>query len=530
MAYRGYSKDDTMIFGIKPEDRMKPDSLAHFISKLVDEMDTTELDSCYSDKGTKSYDPKMMLKIVIFAFLNGIYTSRKIEKAVEMNLEFIWLANQNAPDFRTISHFCWTRCRDFVKQALHQIVLKAVEAGNLNPDNCFVDGTTIRANANKHSHVWRKNVVRYQEGVKDRVNEVFEQIEIDQIIEDKLYKEDTMNTHASKSAIDAHNLNTQEIKKELEAKEELLKSCLAKLKAKPVVDKQVQKELMKEIRAIGKALKEDVPKLEKYDKQIETMGENRNSYSKTDPDASFLMHKDQQLLPGYMVSISTSDQMITGINMYNSSREGRELPNLLKKYFYAYGSFPKTVIADAAYGTGFNLDFVNQAGIEPFLKAQDYKIGYKESAYPDLTYYPEQDIYKCIEGKVFVLAAKIIEKENGPEREVRRYTCHDCKDCPKIAKCIRNKNKSFRTITVDPYLSPLRKTNYENITSEHGKKLLIRRSIEPEQVFGQCKWNMKFTRFTVRSLPKCEAQFTLFAIAHNIGKMYRRSENIAKSA
>ena len=529
MRFRGYEKDQSVLFGVTPDSMIPEKHLVRFISQTIDELDHTRLYNAYSDEGCPAYDPVMMLKIVVYSYMNGIYTCRKIAKAVRENINLIWLANFNTPDFRTINTFCWTRCKDLLVDYFCQVVIKAEELGYLDYDNCFVDGSTFRANAGKTSYIWKKNSLRYQQQVKVRVGKVFERIHQQVIEEQLLYGESDLKEMGTDLNSDIDLDSSESIIQKLKSEEKRLTILVDKLKKAKPLDKGIQKKLQGLIKDLKKAKKEEVPKLQKYEEQLEIIGQDRKSASKTDHDATFIRMKNGELAPGYTVSISTSEQFVTGVHVYNNNRESNEFTNLVDDLNVNYGRLPVNFIADAVYGTASNLDYLKQKGMNSYLKSLDYKIDYRETTLTDLIYDEANDEWICKKGKRFVFRKSKIVETNGPKREVRSYICKDCGECPEAKKCIRRRDKTVRYITYDPHITPIRKENYENLRSDAGKQYSKKRCIEPEAVFGFVKWNKQFNRFTVRTLQKCKTQLLMVLLGHNIGKMYLHSSKLATS-
>jgi hypothetical protein len=414
-----------------------------------------------------------------------------------------------------------------------QVVIKASELGLMEFDNCFIDGTTFRANANKYSYVWKSSVIRYQEQVRQRVTGLFNQIEIFNQEEDALYKDKDFNELGEgiekPTMADMNSLSAAQIKEKAEQEESRLDKLLSKLKNAKATDNTTIKKLKSIISSLRKAKKNDIPKLEKYEIHLNIIGEQRNSYSKTDHDATFLKMKDDTIAPSYMFTISTNNQFVTGINLYNASRETKEFPPLMESLYNAYGIYPQSVIADAAYGTASNLNYAHDKGLESYLKLQDYRIDYKDTTFNDLTYDEASDEFTCPEGKKFTFDHAEITTENGPERETRKYICNDCINCRQASKCIRQKNKSQRSVTMDPHLTPLRRQTVSNLQSPEGRELYKKRGHEPESIFAFMKWNWQFFRFTVRSKKKCKAQLEMILLGHNIRKIHRKSLKMASS-
>lgn len=521
MKYRPYEQNQVQLFGIDVDERVPKNHLVRFVSDTIDSLDLQVLHNSYSEEGCPGYNPKMMLKIVVYAYMSGIYTCRKIARAARENINFIWLSGDTAPNFRTINTFCWTRCKDQLVDIFTQVVIKAHELGYLEFDNCFVDGTTFRGSAGKHSHVWKKNAIRYKEQAKKRVEDMFIEIEALNTEEDKLYGTRDLN-EMGESSSSINIKDSDQIKARLDHEETRLNKAVELLKQSSGSDKKTLKMLKSAISKLQKTRKAELPKLQKYENQLDVIGEDRSSCSKTDPDATFIRLKDGSLAPGYISSISTTEQFVTGVHVYNLNRETKEFPVLIEQLHDHYGSYPKTVIGDAAYGTGNNLHFVEQKGIKSYLKPQDYRIDYRESALSDLSYDESNDVWTCPMEKTFVFVKEDEVSENGPKRMIRKYTCFDCSGCPLATKCIRTKDKTKRHIYYDPYLTPLKQKTVANLKSEEGIKLTKKRGIEPEAVFSFVKWNRHFSRLTVRGLAKCRAQLMLVFLGHNLGKMFLR--------
>lgn len=527
MKYRPYEKDQALLFGIDVEERIPPMHLVRFVSDTIDKLDLRQLHLSYSEEGCPAYNPKMMLKIVVYAYMNGIYTCRKIAKAVRENINFIWLAGDTAPNFRTINTFCWVRCREQLADIFTQVVIKAHELGYLEFDNCFVDGTTFRGSAGKNSYVWKKNVLRYQQQVKVRVDDLFNQMEAINAEEQDIYGSHDLNELGDHSTEASNGKDSARISARLDQEEDRLNKAVNLIKQVRPSDKASQRQLLSAIKKLQKARQTELPKLQRYEEQLEVIGNDRSSCSKTDPDATFIKMKDGSLAPGYISSISTTEQFVTGVHVYNLNRETREFPVLMEQLRDQYGSYPKVVVGDAAYGTGSNLHFVAEKEITSYLKPQDYKIQYRDSALIDLSYDEANDVWICPMQKTFLFIKEDLVKENGPERKVRKYTCSECSGCPLAKKCIRTKDKTKRTVYYDPYLTPLRQKTVANLSSTVGVELTKKRGIEPEAVFSFVKWNRKFSRLTVRSLAKCRAQLMMVFLGHNIGKMYLRAIQLA---
>jgi len=527
MSYREYNQEQTDIFGLDINARIPEHHLVRFVNDLIENMDLTKLHAQYSPEGSPAYNPKMMLKIIVYAYMNGIYTCRKIAKAVRENINFIWLTGDQQPDFRTINTFAWTRCKDVLAEVFCKVVLMAEEKGYLELDSCFIDGTTLRANAGKNSYIWKKSALRYQEQVKTRVDNLFCRIKKLNEEEQLQYGDQDLREVGAQleflNELNVEEAEPEEIAQAVEKAQSELQKAVDTLKTHLPSNAPAIKNINHLLSELNKIQKLDVPKLEKYDQQIEIIGKDRNSASKTDNDATFIRMKDSLLAPGYVSSISTSNQFVTAVHLYNVPREAVEYTTLMDIHYTSLGTYPKQVIGDAAYGISVNLDYTHKKKIVSYLKPPDYKRDYWDSLLPGFVYEETKDQWVCPNGKTLTLDNEEVVRANGPERTVKSYRCEDCQDCPFVQKCIPYKNKSGKNLVYDPYLSPLRQETVHNLQSKEGKKLMKKRCIEPEAVFASIKWNSKFSRFTVRSLSKCKNQLLLVLLGHNIQKFYNAS-------
>nr|WP_245934824.1 transposase [Anoxybacillus vitaminiphilus] len=279
----------------------------HHVARVVDEMVEAVPDellfSHYKGGGRSSYHPKMMLKIILYAYSQKVYSCRGIEKLIKENIPAMWLAAMQQPDFRTINEFRGQRMKQMMDELFEAMILKLIEENYITMENYFLDGTKMEANANKYSFVWKKSTDRLKGKLKEKIQETLRKIEEISELEAKSYQ---MESEIAPSQLEevAHQLEetVEALTKEVENE----------------TNTEVRKEKRKELRKWKKPLKlirEDyLPRLAKYNQQNETFGD-RNSYSKTDKDATFMRMKEDhmkngQLKPGYNVQMGTENQFI----------------------------------------------------------------------------------------------------------------------------------------------------------------------------------------------------------------------------
>lgn len=265
------------------------------VSQIVDNLNISDLLEEYKGGGTSSFHPRMLLKALIYGYLNNIYSSRKIEKQLHENINFMWLSGFAKPDFRTINYFRGKRLVGKFDYIFTQIVEHLHSEGFVSLKTQYIDGTKIESVANKYNFVWRGSVEKSDKRLREKVYTILNEIESVICVEEQEDLEGSFEP-----------LSTEDFKNRVE-----------RISRKIDENNDSSKDVKKHIRQIKE---ESIPKLEKYEEHLNTMGE-RNSYSKTDPDATFMRMKEDamkngQLKPAYNVQISTENQIITNYGIY----------------------------------------------------------------------------------------------------------------------------------------------------------------------------------------------------------------------
>jgi transposase len=472
VIFKRYEMGQMMLLPPNLEEMIPEKHLVRVINQLVEEMDMGALVRQYKGGGTSSYHPKMMLKTLIYAYARQIYSSRQIANALRENIHFMWISAGNRPDFRTINRFRGQILKGCIQEVFAEVLQYLAAAGLIKLEHYFVDGTKIEANANKYSFVWKKSTDRYKANLQRKVKELFEEIEAINQAEDEEYGDRDLEEMGEESEIDSSSLK------------ELAQRLSEKLNHH--ADKKTKK-------ALKKLETDFIPRLEKYE-SYEATFEGRNSFSKTDKEATFMRMKDdhmrnRELKPGYNVQTGTEGQFIVGYSIHQNSLEEEGIQAFVK------------------YNT-FHLE-----------QKKRRKIKDKEKYYArNFSYDKDRDEFICPQGKRLRYDRTIIRKSNnGFASERRIYQCKHCEGCPARSLCTRS--ISGRSLQVSPRLNAFRKQATERLTTQEGKALRSRRLTEVEAVFGLIKNNLKFRRFHLRGKEKVAAEWGLVSIAHNMIKM-----------
>ncbi|WP_245966150.1 IS1182 family transposase, partial [Thermaurantimonas aggregans] len=482
-------------------DKIPEDHPVRLVDKVVDALDISQILKKYKGGGTSAYHPRMMLKVLFYAYLSNIYSCRKIAKALRENIHFMFISGNSTPDFRTINDFRGKILKDHIKELFVEIVKLLVEMGYVSLEVQYIDGTKIEARSNKYSFVWRKTVEKNQAKLQEKIKSILNDIE-QSILSDNRER----NEESLPQKIDS------------EALKERLAELNKKLKEKP----------QKQSKDLEKLQQEYLPRLEKYEKDLAIMGK-RNSYSKTDTDATFMRMKDDhmkngQLKPAYNAQISTENQFITHISIHQTTTDTTTLASHLEGFEQAYGKQSQEVVADAGYGSEENYELMQSKGIEAYVKYnyfhQQQKRKHKNNPFlvQNLYYNQEEDFYVCPMGQRM---HKIKEGErisdNGYISQISYYQAQRCEGCPLRSAC--HKAKGNRIIEVNHRLNYLKKQAREKLLSSKGLLHRSKRPVEVEAVFAQLKSNNKFNRFSFFGLEKVTLEFLLMAIGHNLRKL-----------
>lgn len=505
---KSYNNNDRLFFLLNPNEDISENDPVRIVDAVVESLDLSEFKKLYREKGRCAYHPKMMLKIILYAYMNNIYSCRKIEKAVQRDIHYIWLAAQERPDFVTINRFR-NRVKSEINNIFTQTVLVLAERGFITLDVEYIDGTKIESKANKYTFVWRKTVEKNRAKLQEKIRVLLGRID-DVIAQDKAAESDKVEFTP-------------------ETQTSLISDLQDSLAAESEPSGKEQKKQMREKKKQIKELEKHRDKLNEYDGRLEQMGD-RNSMSKTDPDATFMRMKEDamnngQTKPGYNLQISAENQFITDFALFPNPTDTLTLIPFFNSFLDRYGHLPSVAVADSGYGSEENYRFMYEAGMEAYVKYNRFHLEQRPRYKPNpfhhdnFHYNADEDYYVCPMGQHMTRIGTAHSKTaSGYRSENARYRAQNCKGCPLRCMCYKAKGDR-RIIEVNHRLNKYKKKARELLTSEDGLKHRGRRCIEPEAVFGQMKFNMAYRRFRHFGKDKVTMDFAFFAIAFNIKKM-----------
>ena len=516
--FRPYSPNQTVLFPERIDKDISPDDPVRLVSAVIDSLDISGIRKLYKACGRSPYHPKMLLKVVLYAYMNNIYSCRKIESSLKRDVHFIWLAGYEQPDFVTVNRFR-NRVKDEINKVFTQLVLLLNAKGLVTLDVEYIDGTKIESKANKYTFVWRKTVERNRARLMEKIKALLSQVD-DAIAQDKAVTDEAVSF-------------TPEVLTEICAE---LRDTLSK---EPAPTDKEGKASVRQRQKQVRELEEMADKLSEYDGRLEKL-DGRNSYSKTDPDATFMRMKEDamnngQTKPGYNLQIGTENQFITDFGLFPNPGDTLTMMSFLGSFSSRYSRMPGEVCADSGYGSEENYAFMEANGTEAYVKYnyfhKEQKRDFRNDIFrlENLFYNVEKDYFVCPMGQHMERVGTKHERTEGGYVAVSAvYRAQRCDGCPLRWGCHKSR-QGEREMAANHLLLEYRRKARERLTSEKGLEHRSKRPIEPEAVFGQIKYNMQYKRFRHFGKDKVTMDFAFFAMAFNLKKMAAKMPKWNKS-
>lgn len=346
VIFKTYTPNQILLLPPSLDEKIPENHPVRVVNRVIDQISISALEKKYEGGGTSSYHPKMLLKVMVYSYLTNVYSSRKIEEALQQNIHFMWLSGMNEPDHNTINRFRGMRLKDVLKPIFVQVVQLLAEAGLVSLKELYVDGTKIEANANRYTFVWGNAIKTNKEKMKKQLEELWNYAQ-------RIAEEETKDTEP----LVFEKIDAGKIKETIARIDEVLSG------------KEVSKNVKQKLNYAKKNWPE---KLKKYEEQEKIMGK-RNSYSKTDPDATFMRMKEDHMKkgqpkPGYNVQLATNNQIITNYTLHPNPNDTSTFIDHVEEYKKQYGEPPENITADAGYGSEENYNYLAQNDIEGFVK------------------------------------------------------------------------------------------------------------------------------------------------------------------
>ena len=502
VAFKANHQHQGMLLPPSLDDLIATDHPVRVVDHVLDQVDITALVQRYKPGGASSYHPRMLLKVMVFAYMNNIYSCRRIEEALCENIHYMWLAGMSKPDHNTINRFRGKRLADILRPIFSQVVLLLADEGLLSIKELYVDGTKIEADANRYTFVWGNAIKTSRQRITQQLDELW--------------------AYAQKvAATEMDDTDPSGFKKvDAEKVKQTIATINEALKDKPVDPKVRQK--------LNYAAKQWPASLDKYEQQEQILA-GRKSYSKTDPDATFMRMKEDhmrngQLKPAYNVQLSTNNQFIAAYSIHPNPTDTNTLIDHLTQVKAELGSNPSNVTADAGYGSEENYQWLEKKKITAYVKhnqfdrEQNERLSKKQRFRSDkFAYDGDKDQMICPSGKpMHRKGTSTSQTSTGYEQQLTVYQAEDCRWCPLRKQC--HQQKGNRIIEVNHNLRRLKQNADKRLKTKKGIAKRKQRCHDTEPVFANIKHNHQFKRFKLRGKEKVMTEMGLLALAHNLRK------------
>lgn len=465
----------------------------------------------------REYDPRMLLKLVLLAYSYGIVSCRKIERFARENIVAMWLTQEQRPTYRTIARFIVSKELTEMIQASFKDFHDYPQKAGLIDEASFIDGTKILANANKYSFVWKKRTIKYSDlnvaKAQKLISEMREEVKVDASLDD--FQIDELDTTIA--------LLEQRI-------EELNKRVEETAKVSPNPAKQERRHAKKYFRALDHCRQKNI----EYKAQVATAGK-RNSYSKTDHDATFMRLKEDpmrngQTKPAYNLQIMTNSQFVLGYDLMQNPTDTRTLIPFLK-HLDQNGVLGKEIVADAGYGSERNYRYIEDelpdcTALIPYstmLRENSRKWKSDDRKVMNWEYHAKDDYYINPVGVRFNFKRYAYRNDkDGFHRDFKVYQAEKYDENHQINPKALTPHGNTKYIMVNPQWEYFKTKARKSLSSSN---TYSRRKYDVETVFGNLKAYLGFTRFTVRGLKKVKKQIGIALMALNMKKLAGRPSN-----
>ena len=474
----------------------------------------------YKPQGRPRYSRVNMLKTILFSFMDTGYAGlREIEDRCKVNVRYMYLMDYETPSYHCFGDFINEELTDSIEDIFRAVMEYIREKEGVDMQHLYIDGSKFEANANKYSWVWRKGTEKARYRQYEKITALLEEI--------------NEALAFSGLRIETNTEYTPEYLEEITARYVSLLGIDEKTFVHGRGHHKTQKQRYYE------TLVQFTQKLREYVEKLRICGPDRNSYSKTDHDATFMRMKrdymgNDQLLPGYNIQIGVADEYIGVVDVMQYRSDMDCFIPLMEKFKKLYGFYPKYPIADAGYGSFNNYIFCQMHGMEKFMKFPMYEKETKNEKYRNNPFRavnfktdPDGNLL-CPNNRKFRFAYRTAVKGNLYGRQNEIYECEDCSGCSYAEQC--KKAEKNRTICLNQELTAMHEEVLNNLNNVHGALLRMNRSIQAEGTFGILKYDRCYKRTVRRGLDSVRLELYLVSIGHNLYKYFNKHYRLRNAA
>ena len=499
--YKPYKYDQMVMVPISFQSQLEPGTFEHTVNELVEHhIDLSVFEGRYQNDntGARAIHPKLLLKVILFAYSRGIISSRQIERACGENIVFMALSGGCRPDHSTLAHFV-SSMRKEIESVFGNILLVCDEMDLLGGTHFSLDGVKLPSNASKESSGTFKELKKKRNKLRVKLQQVIHE----HIRQDRLSKTET-EQHA-----------------------------------------QQAQRLLQQVERLNKFLQEEQPKAGKAQAEIQ---------SNVTDNESTKMPTSHGVIQGYNAQalVDGKHQVIVHAETFGNQDHDNLDPMLkgAKENLQGIGKSPdyfkgRQFTADSNYYSHANLALCQVEGLDAYIpdlqfrkrdprfsKQQRFKNGIHPRQRPvarektftaaDFVFDETRQVYLCPQGKVLKRGARS-QRNRYRVYDIYRARQTDCADCQVRSRCLSKPNTPRRNLSIEvagqqPSLIEQMKAR---IDTPAGRQIYARRLAIVEPVFANIRVQKRLDHFTLRTKAKVDVQWKLFALVHNIGKIHR---------
>ncbi|WP_339260679.1 IS1182 family transposase [Lysinibacillus sp. FSL K6-3209] len=516
--FKNYNMNQ-LVLPLDLEMKLQKNDIAFHVHHLVESIPPEAFEPFLRNEGCPAYHPRMMLKIILCAYTQSVFSGRRMEALLKDSLRMMWLAQGYEPTYRTINRFrVHPEVKELIRQCFVQFRCQLVQEELINQEAIFIDGTKIEANANKFTFVWKKSIEKYHNGLIEKSNQLYNELLEKEIIPEMERENE-------------QELALEDLDQMVKKVDEVISEYDRKIEdSSDVAERKALRKERKFPKQTRKQLIDYMERKLKYQRDFEIF-DGRNSYSKTDPDATFMRMKDDymkngQLKAGYNIQVATEGQYALAYSIFSNPTDTRTLIPFLDEIEQHYLKLPKHIVADAGYGSEQNYDDIlmnrkREALITYNMYVKEQRKPYKQNEFntANWAYDEENDRYTCPNQQQLEFKYRTTKTDKYEyTREFKVYECEDCSGCPLRSFCTKAKEGTNRKLTVNEKWEQQKEHVRTKLSEEKTSTIYRQRKIDVEPVFGFLKANLRFTRFSVRGKSKVDNEMGLALMAVNLRK------------
>ena len=454
-----------------------------------------------SDLGRKAYNPYKLFAAIIYCFAMHKGTLRNMEEMIKYDLRLNYILAQETPSYKTITEFINEVIVPNTFSIFTLITKAVISELNIDISNQYLDGTKIEANANKYKFVYKPR--KHKINLNNKIKDLLCLLETGYVKNEEFVSLVELSIHLKKYAeinkVDINNIRS----------------------GKGIKLTKAQKLIKLGYSYLNKYLE--------YEEKEIICGPNRNSYYKTDHDATAMALKTDyysghgsNMHAAYNVQFLVSSGFITFFGVYQNRTDYYTFIPLLEKYELYYGTYPVNLCADSGYGVYVNYDYMNKHNINNYVKYLNWN-GESSGKNPQRFFLNEKENgFICLNDK----KGKILNYDSNHHQRKKNsklYKFEGCLNCPYEYKCrekIKDRTVDYRVAELSINEEKYKKEARDNLKSIKGIEIRVNRSIQAEGSFGELKQNMGYVRLRRRGLQKVSTEIMLMCLGINIRKMF----------